>query len=187
VRAEVRRKDRRGSSPSGFAGEAQAPSRRSDVPPPTDRRFEIERSVLKLALQHAAVTAAAFAEVEVSDFTHPVYREIFSALEALGGLGDVPPEQLSSKVQDDLTRSTLSGMYVEPLAIAGDLTSQVAEAYVVRLRELTALRRIEQLKSKLQRMNPVNEPAEYNRMFGELVALESHRRSLRERVIGNAL
>ena len=40
------------------------------------------------------------------------------------------------------------------------------------------------LKSKLQRTNPVDEAAEYNRMFGELVALESHRRTLRERAIG---
>ena len=29
-------------------------------------------------------------------------------------------------------------------------------------------------------MNPVTQATEYNRMFGELVALESHRRSLRE-------
>ena len=40
------------------------------------------------------------------------------------------------------------------------------------------------MKSRLQRTNPVEQAAEYNRMFGELVALEQHRRNLRERALG---
>jgi DNA primase len=46
------------------------------------------------------------------------------------------------------------------------------------------MRRIAGLKSRLQRTNPVDQATEYNRMFGELVALEQHRRNLRERAIG---
>lgn len=46
------------------------------------------------------------------------------------------------------------------------------------------MRRIADLKSKLQRTNPVDQATEYNRMFGELVALEQHRRTLREKAIG---
>ncbi len=61
--------------------------------------------------------------------------------------------------------------------------ARVASEYVVRLRELTARRRIEQVKSRLQRMNPVTQAADYNRLFGELVAVESHRRALREQAI----
>ena len=57
-------------------------------------------------------------------------------------------------------------------------------AHVFRLQELTTLRRIADLKSKLQRTNPVEHAAEYNRMFGELVALEQHRRKLRDRIVG---
>ena len=53
-----------------------------------------------------------------------------------------------------------------------------------RLEELAATRRIAEVKSRLQRINPVEQVAEYNRLFGELVALEAHRRSLRERAIG---
>ena len=58
-------------------------------------------------------------------------------------------------------------------------------AHVYRLQELTVLRRITDLKSKLQRTNPIEHPTEYNRMFGELVALEQHRRSLRELAMGS--
>ena len=46
------------------------------------------------------------------------------------------------------------------------------------------MRRINDLKSRLQRTNPVEHAGEYNRMFGELVALEQHRRTLREKAIG---
>ena len=58
-------------------------------------------------------------------------------------------------------------------------------ADVVRLLELTALRRIAAVKSKLQRTNPVEEAETYNRMFGELAALEAHRRALRDRIVGS--
>jgi DNA primase len=78
----------------------------------------------------------------------------------------------------------LSALVVEPLHLSGEPDARVAEAYVVRLRELTVARAIAQLKSRLQRMNPVDEALEYNRMFGELVALEARRRALRDRALG---
>ena len=46
------------------------------------------------------------------------------------------------------------------------------------------MRRIADLKSRLQRTNPVEHATDYNRMFGELVALEQHRRNLRELAVG---
>jgi DNA primase len=42
---------------------------------------------------------------------------------------------------------------------------------------------LDQLKAKLLRLNPVEQVEEYNRMFGDLVALEQRRRMLRERGI----
>jgi DNA primase len=81
----------------------------------------------------------------------------------------------------------VSGLSVEPLAVTGVPDERQATANVVRLRELTALRRIEQVKSRLQRTSPVTDASVYNRMFGELVALESHRRALREQAIGSTI
>ena len=52
---------------------------------------------------------------------------------------------------------------------------------------ITAARRIDEVKSRLQRTNPVEHELDYNRMFGELVALEQHRRQLRERAIGGGV
>ena len=82
--------------------------------------------------------------------------------------------------------SALSALAVEPLLSAKEPDTAYVDAHVYRLQELTVLRRITDLKSKLQRTNPVEHPADYNRMFGELVALEQHRRSLRELAMGSA-
>ena len=59
-----------------------------------------------------------------------------------------------------------------------------AVAYVYRLQELTTSRRIADVKARLQRTNPVDNALDYNRMFGELVMLEQHRRKLREGAVG---
>ncbi|MBA3232372.1 MAG: DNA primase [Propionibacteriales bacterium] len=170
-----------GDSTSGDqAGQAQ--SRRA-LPDPRERRFSIERDVLKLALQFPDATRVAFEQLEGDDFSHPHYREVFEALSSLGGPCASSADQLMDKVHD--ARALVPALSVEPFALREEPDTLVAKAYVVRVRELTALRRIEQVKSRLQRMNPVTQTAEYNRMFGELVALESHRRALREQAIGS--
>jgi DNA primase len=79
----------------------------------------------------------------------------------------------------------LSALSVEAVHTSKEPTTAYAAQHVNRLRELTALRRIADLKSRLQRTNPVDEATEYNRMFGELVALEQHRRDLRERALAS--
>ena len=43
------------------------------------------------------------------------------------------------------------------------------------------------LKSKLQRTNPIDRADDYNRMFGELIALEAYKSELRNRAISGAI
>jgi DNA primase len=193
VRAEVRRAGKRADKNATQQGQeaiAQVRERAEDVPDPRERRFSIERDVLKLALQHpaaAATAGAGWSDIESEDFVHPYYRAIFEAIGSLGGPTAAAPDTVTDKVVDPAIAGLVSALAVEPLAVAGELGTSVVAAYVVRLRELTALRRIDQVKSKLQRMNPVTQTADYNRMFGELVALESHRRALREQAIGTGI
>jgi DNA primase len=88
--------------------------------------------------------------------------------------------RLQANTADERVQALLSALSVEPIPTSKEATPEYAAVYVHRLRELTAQRRISDLKSKLQRTNPLEEATEYNRMFGELVALEQHRRTLRE-------
>jgi len=64
-----------------------------------------------------------------------------------------------------------------------DTTPALVAANVFRLQELTASRRIAELKSRLQRTDP--EAQEHNAMFGELMTLENKRRALRDRAMGS--
>ena len=63
-------------------------------------------------------------------------------------------------------------------------TRRTSPSTSIRLMELTTARRIGAIKSKLQRTNPVEQAEEFNKMFGELAALEAHRRALRDRLAG---
>ena len=92
--------------------------------------------------------------------------------------------RLREAATDPAVSSAISALGVEPLLTAKEPDPAFVAAHVYRLQELTTLRRITELKSKLQRTNPVEHATDYNRMFGELVALEQHRRTLHDRAVG---
>ena len=80
--------------------------------------------------------------------------------------------------------AAITELGVEPVRGTSDPNPTFAVAYVYRLQELTTSRRIADVKARLQRTNPVEHALDYNRMFGELVMLEQHRRKLREGAVG---
>jgi DNA primase len=188
VRAEVRRAAG-GGAPRREAAQSDEGSARGRVPDLHDSRFAVEREALKVVLQAPALAAADFAAVADEDFTHPGYRSVWQAVQAAGGPGDAG-EAWAARVRayaaDERTRALVTELAVEQLP-ATDPGAQYAKAYVARLRELTTARRIEQVKGRLQRMNPVEQTADYNRLFGELVALEQQRRALRDQAIGGGI
>ena len=155
----------------------------SGLPDPRDPRYTLERETLKLVVQQPGVIAPVLREVSAEDFTHPAYRAVWAVVTLAGGVAaadDQWTSRLQANTADERVQSLLSALSVEAMPTSKEPTAEYAAVYVHRLRELTALRRISDLKAKLQRTNPVEEAVEYNRMFGELVALEQHRRTLRE-------
>jgi DNA primase len=155
----------------------------ADLPDARDPRFVLERETLKLVIQHPSVIASLLGEVDEADFTHPAYRAVWSVVSAAGGVDSADSQwaaRLQAATSDERLQALLTALAVEGVHTSKEPTPAYAAQHVHRLRELTALRRIADLKSRLQRTNPVDEATEYNRMFGELVALEQHRRNLRE-------
>ena len=53
-----------------------------------------------------------------------------------------------------------------------------ADTQLAKVGQLAVSREIISVKARLQRMNPVDEQAGYNRMFGDLVGLEKRRKAL---------
>jgi DNA primase len=92
--------------------------------------------------------------------------------------------RLRDAATEPAVSAAISELAVEPLKKEPD-AAYVAQ-HVLRLLERTTGRRIDVLKSKLQRTNPVEHAEEFNKMFGELAALEAHRRNLRDRLAGPA-
>jgi DNA primase len=159
------------------------------LPDLRDPRFSLERETLKLVVQHPEAVGRMAKDVDGGDFMHPTYRAVWEAVTACGGPagapgGEVWVAKLRDSVSDPSVTSALSALAVEPLLSTKEPSAGYVAAHVYRLQEVTAMRRIAGIKSKLQRTNPVEHAGEYNRMFGELVALEQHRRNLREKAIG---
>jgi hypothetical protein len=186
---DVQREVRRASGRAGATAPQPtfAPPRpAAELPDARDPRFTLERETLKLVIQHPAVIAPLVGEVDEHDFTHPAYRAVWAVVTSAGGVGSADAQwsaRLQAATADERLRGLLTALAVETVRTSKDPTPAYAAQHVHRLRELTALRRIADLKSRLQRTNPVDEATEYNRMFGELVALEQHRRDLRERAL----
>jgi DNA primase len=158
------------------------------LPDARDPRLALERETLKLVVQHPDVIASSLTDVDEEDFTHPAYRAVWSVVTAAGGAGTADPQwatRLQGATTDERLHGLLTALAVEAVHTSKELTPAYAAQHVHRLRELTAMRRIADLKSRLQRTNPVEEAADYNKMFGELVALEQHRRDLREKALAS--
>ncbi len=195
ARSEVRRAaNRRPEAPRGQRPtetpeptEAQRAARQ--LPDLRDPRFSIERETLKLVVQQPAAVGRTMVDVGPNDFTHPTYRAVWAVVAAAGGPQAGATDaawgaRLRDAAGDPAASSAISALGVEPLLRTKEPDAAYVAAHVYRLQELTVLRRIAELKSKLQRTNPVEHATEYNRMFGELVALEQHRRTLREQAVG---
>ena len=74
---------------------------------------------------------------------------------------------------------------VEPIRSDGEVSARYIESIVARLREVGISRAIADLKSNLQRLNPVENGEEYNAAFASLVALETTRRGLHDLAVGS--
>ncbi|TQJ12631.1 DNA primase [Kribbella jejuensis] len=211
VRTEVYRAAARGGPASGSADRtatasgaasgvaaqvaapgAVAPAPRNDIPSPRDQRFVIEWDVLKLAMQYPALVGTAFDELDDHDFTHPWLAAIRAGMSKAGGPAAAPPGEawvvaVRDAIGNDPAAAVVGALAVDPLRLGREPDEPYALALLARLQELTCARRIADLKSKLQRTNPIDRADEYNRMFGELIALEAYKAELRNKAISGAL
>ncbi len=156
---------------------------------PHDPVVNLERQALKLALQRPVLLGPAFDGLGTDVFTAPAHRAVHELIEGCGGVASAGPvrewaERLLAAAPNDAARGFVTRLAVEPVeapGAEGEPDARFADDVLTRLEELDVSRRIAAVKSRLQRMNPVTEQADYNRMFGDLVALEQRRKLLLER------
>jgi DNA primase len=148
-------------------------------PHPQEPRLLLEREVLKARLQMPDLVTA-WSEIEASAFTHPAYVEMKRVIDS----------HSSSTIQideiaDERMKTLFTELSVEPIRSDGEVSARYIESIVARLREVGISRAIADLKSNLQRLNPVENAEEYNAAFASLVALETTRRGLHELAMGS--
>jgi DNA primase len=148
-------------------------------PHPQEPRLLLEREVLKARLQMPDLVTT-WSEIEEAAFTHPAYVEMKRVIDA----------HASSTIQideitDERMKTIFTELTVEPIRSDGEVSARYIESIVARLREVGISRAIADLKSNLQRLNPVENPEEYNAAFSSLVALEATRRGLHDLAIGS--
>ena len=147
-------------------------------PDPNEARLILEREVLKARLQEMELfTGTLWSDIEPGAFTHPAYKELRKAI-------DEVPTFSAETISDERIKTLFTELTVEPIRADGKPSAAYVESIVARLREVAISRSIAELKSSLQRLNPVENEIEYNAAFAQLVALESARRNLHDLALG---
>ncbi len=144
-------------------------------PNPQEPRLILEREVLKARLQMPSLISN-WREIESGAFSHPAYIQLAQIIAAVDEQSSIEIEQIS----DENMRALFTELNVEPIRADGEVTGHYVESIVARLREVGISRAIAELKSSLQRLNPVENEQEYNQAFASLVALETTRRGLHD-------
>lgn len=162
-------------------------------PNPADPTLWPQREALKSALQYPALAGPVFDSLTVDSFTHPGYAAVRVAIEVAGGTAaGLSGAQWIEAVRDQ-TGSAPSANLVNELGVEAinvdddERLPRYISGVLARLQEVWVGRQIAEVKSKLQRMSPVEQGDEYHALFGDLVAMEAYRRSLLEQASGDDL
>ncbi|MCC6495871.1 MAG: DNA primase [Propionibacteriaceae bacterium] len=146
------------------------------VPDPTDRRLEAERGTLRLLIRAPETFTADWNGLSADDFTHPAYRALYESVLATGDGPGIWTQRVLQANPDPVLEQLVVSLAVEP--VLRTPTEAYSREYSSQVRLLALARQIAQLKSRLQRTNPLEDQPAYDRMFATLVNLEKQRREL---------
>ena len=187
------RSRRRAATTAGPAAASRPrPADGATRPNPADPTLWPQREALKSALQYPALAGPVFDSLAAESFTHPGYTAVRAAIEAAGGTaGGLTGAQWIEAVREHAASPAAANLVnelgVEAINADDERLPRYIGSVLARLQEVWIGRQIAEVKSKLQRMSPVEQGDEYHALFGDLVAMEAYRRSLLEQASGNDL
>jgi DNA primase len=160
------------------------------LPQRNDPRLWVQREALKAALQSPELAGPYYdSAVPKEAFTHPAYLELHEALLAVGGTssglsGSALVSAAGQHCPHRTVQTLVTELAVEPLHHKQEPDARYVASLVARLREGVVAGQIAELKSRLHRVNPVEDAEDYRTLFGDLVALEQYRKALGEQATG---
>ncbi|GIE91084.1 DNA primase [Actinoplanes regularis] len=170
----------------GEAADQRAPRQQSVAGSP--QRL-VEREALKLALQEPVLAGPMFDALGPENYADPVLAELREAVARAGGAcsatgGVVWIEKVRDACADLGAQGLVSELAVEPLRVDGPVDPRYVQVTLARLQGAAVTTRIRDLKSKVQRLNPVTHKDQYLALAGELFSLEQQARALRDQAAG---
>ncbi|MCB0950624.1 MAG: DNA primase [Mycobacterium sp.] len=175
--------------PQGSRAEGTPAAARPD---PADPTLWPQREALKSALQYPALAGPVFDSLVTESFTHPGYAAVRGSIAAAGGTsagvtGAQWIEAVREQTASPLAAGLVNELSVEAINVDDERLPRYISGVLARLQEVWIGRQIAEVKSKLQRMSPVEQGDEYHALFGDLVAMEGYRRGLLEQASGDDL
>jgi DNA primase len=163
----------------------EAPAGPKREPRADSTQLRAQREVLKVALQQPQVAGPYFDAVDATPYTDPNYRAVREAIAAAGGAAHAAagPNWIAA-VQNACTEiaagALVSELAVEELRLAGEPDGLYVRTILARIQRPVVEAEVADLKRRLQRINPSTDKDEYMKLFGQLMGLEQHVRSLRD-------
>lgn len=179
-----RRKPQRKSNQESLGVDAELPQR----PPQHDVPRWAQRETLKAALQMPALAGPLYDSLPEEAFTEEPYQQLHRAVVAAGGTssglaGASLVDAVGRQCANQLTRSLLTQLAVETPDTKSEEDHRYVNGVLARLRENHVRRQIVEIKSRVQRLSPLENPEEYRTAFGDLVAMEEFHRALLDQAV----
>ena len=148
----------------------------------TDPVLVLEREVLKVKLQLPTM-AHSWVDLEPAAFSFPLYAELRTLID---NQKEFSTQDLLEKCEGEDLKSLITELTVEPIRTDGEVSDRYITSIFARLREVALSRSISEIKSTLQRLNPVENDVQYQEIFGQLVGMEAARRVQKELALGES-
>jgi DNA primase len=178
---------RRGPRRAPTAHRAEGPA----LPARDDPRLRVQREVLKAALQSPALAGPVYDSLPEDAFSSDAYLAVHRAVLAAGGTsaGWAGSAWIAAVGEELPTgyRPLVHELAVEPLQTREPDEHRYITSMMSALQGTLVERQVSEIKSRLQRLSPINDADEYHELYGDLVALEQYKKALRDQATGATL
>ncbi len=162
-----------------------------EMPDPRKVEHRVEREALKAVLQEPSLAMEWYASVEDIAYTFLPYRQIHQFVVELASeisFNELEPaawvETVLGRIENPQLKTLASSLVVEPIKTSNsENLEKFVTGVIARLQEFDAARRIGDIKGQLLREEEGSET--HQNLFGQLLALETMRRSLAEHARGH--
>jgi DNA primase len=148
----------------------------------TDPVLVLEREVLKVRLQLPTLSHS-WVDLEPTAFSFALYNQLRALID---NQSEFNIQELIDKADSDELKSLITELTVEPIRTDGEVSDRYITSIFARLREVALSRSIAEIKSTLQRLNPIENDAQYQEIFTQLVGMEAARRVQKELALGES-